>query len=128
MTNLTSFIYSADLGCKVYDPPLNGYYLKHKYFIVREECKDSLIYLHTKEIERNGRDFFGWMNLVSIADAIGLPIQTTCQFMEKWEKVRDGLFEQKGLTSRQIRKQVEDSKKRLKSFNCDPVGELKVVE
>lgn len=106
------FVYNEDLGCKVYDPPLTGYYLKHKYFSVREECKDSLIYLHGRAIKTNDRGIFNWVALVTVADQIGLPIQTTCQFLEKWGKVRDGLFEAKGLTSRQIRQAVEEDKKK----------------
>ena len=107
------FVYNEELGCKVYDPPLTGYDLKYKYFSVREECKDSLIYLHRRAIKSNGREIFNWVNLVTVADQIGLLIQTTCEFLEKWGKVRDGLFEAKGLTSKQIRERVEKGKKNL---------------
>ena len=105
-----AFVYREDLGCSVYEPPLTGLELKHNYFIVRDECAESLIYLHKVETDKNN-NFFGWGQLVDVADTIGLPIKTTCQFLEKWGKVRDGLFEQKGLTSKQIRQQVEAQRK-----------------
>lgn len=107
------FGYNEELGCKVYDPPLTGFDLKYTYFSVREECKDSLIYLHGREIESNERRIFNWVALVTVADWIGQPIRTTCEFLEKWGKVRSGLFESKGLTSKQIRQEVEKYKKRV---------------
>lgn len=108
-----SFIYRKESGCKVYNPPLTGYDLiNDKYFAVREECAESLLYLY--ELERKKRpDIFGWDNLITIADTIGLPIKTTCYFLEKHGKVRDGLFESKGLTSKQIRQQVAAAKKKV---------------
>ena len=107
------FEYNKELGCNVYDPPLTGFDLKYRYFEVREECKDSLIYLQRRAIETNDRGIFNWVALVAVADQIGLPIRTTCEFLEKWGKVRDGLFEAKGLTSKQIRQEVEKDKKKV---------------
>lgn len=109
------FAYNKELGCNVYDPPLTSFDLKCRYFEVREQCKDSLIYLHGRAIESNSRKIFNWANLVDVADQIGLPIQTACQFLEKWGKVRDGLFEAKGLTSKQIRERVGKGKKKVAS-------------
>lgn len=109
------FTYNNELGCEVYDPPLTGFDLKYRYFSVREECKESLIYLQKRAIESNDRKIFNWVALVTVADQIGLPIVTTCQFLEKWGRVRDGLFEQTGLTSKQIRQQVENSTKKITS-------------
>jgi len=108
-----AFVFREDLGCSVYDPPLTGFDLKHNYFFIRDECAESLIYLQAIQIKNNsGR--FGWVELVQVADTIGLPIITTCYFLEKWQKLRDGFchenFEVRGLTSKRIRKAVDDYK------------------
>ena len=107
------FTYNKELGCNIYDPPPTSFDLKCRYFEVREQCKDSLIYLRGRAIESDDRKIFNWVALVTVADQIGLPIKTTCQFLEKWDKVRDGLFEAKGLTSRQICQAIEKDKKKI---------------
>jgi hypothetical protein len=68
-----TFIYNKALGCAVYNPLLTGFELKHNYFVISEECKNSLIYLQRWAIESNGREIFNWANLVTVADQIGLP-------------------------------------------------------
>lgn len=88
-----AFIYREDIGCKIYRPSLTGLDLKYSYFKIRDECANSLIYLQSLEIEKCNR--FGWAELIAVADTIGLPIKTTCQFLEKWEKVRNGTWELK---------------------------------
>ena len=101
------FIYHEGAGCQVYDPPLTGLDLKHNYFIIRDECAVSLIHLQGREIKKHNR--FTWIELVIVADLIGLPIKTTCQFLEKWGKIKDGTWELKeiqGITSKMIRKQL----------------------
>jgi hypothetical protein len=106
------FNYREDIDCYVYIPPLTGLDLKHNYFKVRDECADSLIRLQSLEIQKHNR--FGWAELITVADTIGLPIKTTCQFLEKWGKVRDGTWEVKeiqGFTSKSIREQVEAKNK-----------------
>lgn len=51
------FIQSAELGRKVCDPPLKGCDLKLRYFIVREERKDSLVLNELpKFLEAEGRE------------------------------------------------------------------------
>lgn len=98
-----AFVYREGIGCKVYNPALTGLDLKHNYFNIRDECADSLIYLQSLQVKKHNR--FGWAELIVVADIIGLPIKTTCQFLEKWEKVKDGTWELKeaqGFTSRII--------------------------
>lgn len=106
-----AFIYNNESGCFVYDPPLSGLDLKHNYFKVRDECAVSLIHLQNLEIKKHNR--FGWAELIAVADIIGLPIKTTCQFLEKWGKIKDGTWELKelqGFSSKKIREEIETTK------------------
>jgi hypothetical protein len=98
-------------ACFHYDPPLTGLDLHgKKYKKIFIECKESLLFLFHREVEaQQGK--FTCKSLVKVADEIGLPIKTTCEFLEYHEKLPYGTFERLHMTSAELRTKLTNTTK-----------------
>lgn len=96
----------------LYDPPLKGIDLRgSKYMSRYKECQESLSRVFEWELEAQGGLSFSWRSLIRVADFVGLPIKTCCQFLEYMEKIKpltwDRMEMKHGLTPKQLRENAE---------------------
>jgi hypothetical protein len=108
MTFVYHFTALDGFTCFHYDPPLSGLDLRgKKYKKTFVECKESLLFLFNCEVEAQGK--FTCKSLVKVADEIGLPIKTTCEFLEYHEKLSYGTFERLHMTSTGLREKLKNT-------------------
>lgn len=93
----------------LYNPPLTGIDLRgQKYMLIHRECKESLSKVFDWEHQARGK--FTWSSLINVADFVGLPIKTCCQFLEYIGKLPDYTWDRAevrhGITSKILREKA----------------------
>lgn len=89
------FVLRLGTDSRTYDPPLTGLNLRgKKYKRVFAECSAQLsAYFDATEKQNAGK--ITRRDVVCISHQIGLPLKTTCEFLEYLEKLPTGTWERK---------------------------------
>lgn len=76
-----------------YSPRLGGESLRGRnYVFIRDSVIDTLMYLFVDCVKRdNGA--FRVKNIAYLAGAVGLPLKTTCEYLEQMERLPSGTWE-----------------------------------
>lgn len=78
-----------------YSPPLEGSDLRgDRYCEIRDDVIGTLLYLFNECCKRNDGKFPA-INLIYLSQAVGLPLKTTCEFLEQVHLLPSGTWDRK---------------------------------